>query len=43
MLMHTGRYAPGPWKDSSGKVCPSVDWGGVGGMGLATKVIVVIF
>lgn len=42
MLSYAGRYTPGP-PNSSGKGWPSVDWGGVGGMGLATKVIVVIF
>lgn len=42
MLSYVGWYTPGP-PNSSDKGCPSVDWGGVGGMGLATKVIVVIF
>lgn len=43
MSLYARRYTPCPPKGSSGKGWPSVDWGGVGGMGLATKVIVVIF
>lgn len=42
MLSYAGRYTPGP-PNSTDKGRPSVDWGGVGGMGLATKVIVMIF